>query len=238
MLQFTIDAAPAVQTPDTCQTCCCDVIQMRPGTTEKIAIDYTMWVANVGRLHCVPQFQLEQQATCGVSGGANLPPQPAPQVAFTTAINTVLNGDLGTLVTDPEGDPLTFKLVYWPYGLQKGSVAIDPSGTFVYTPLANAQGIDRFYASVSDGINAAVVFEAIVGVGQPITNVANTPHVSVLQDGVQINYNYNRVSFPLQVTPAAQLCEVWRLNVYQGAIDCENVCYNRVDCYDIRLAKC
>jgi hypothetical protein len=53
-----------------------------------------------------------------------------------------------------------------------------------------------------------------------------------------VNQQYFTVSFPVKVSPAAQLCEVWRLTVLQGALDCECQCYTHSSCYDIGIAKC
>ncbi len=238
MLQFTVDSAPAAQQVDTCQACCCESWSFKPGTINKAAIDYTMWAMQTGRLHCNPYFDLVQQQTCGVPGGSNLPPQPGAKVAFDTAANTALQGDLNSQVTDPDGDQISYKVVPSVYGPKGGKVAIDPTGQFIYTPNPNWIGIDRFYASANDGINAAVVFEVIVGVGSSSASAAPTPHVSVLTDGVQVDGRLNRVTFPVQITPAAQLCEVWKLTVTQQAVDCGYQCYNRTDCFDIRIVKC
>jgi hypothetical protein len=167
-----------------------------------------------------------------------LPPQiTPPMVAFDTPVNTGLSGNLGAQVTDPDGDPIAFKWVAG-YGPSYGAVNVNGDGSFSYTPATSFTGIDRFYASASDGINPPVVFEVVIGVGSPSANASLTPHVAVVPDGVRINYNHHIIQFPITVSPAAQACEVWKMNVFQSAIDCECTTYRRTDCFDIRMRTC
>jgi Big-like domain-containing protein len=231
-------ADQSAQMVDGCVQCCCQTISLKPGTTSKVTIGYATWSIPIGRLHCIPSFVLDQMQTCPVApAGANLPPRPASKVAFDTAMNTTLTDDLSTQVTDPEGDPLTFKWLM-ANGPSHGKLTLAADGSFTYVPDTTYVGADRFFASVSDGINPAVVFEIIVGVGTPSADIASTPSVGVDPNGVQIDYRMHTVSFPIKISPAAQLCEVWRLSMAQNAIDCDCYCYNRTDCYDIRIAKC
>ncbi len=56
----------------------------------------------------------------------------------------------GTLAndTDPEGDPLTAILST---GASNGALALDPNGSFLYTPAANSNGTDSFTYVANDG---------------------------------------------------------------------------------------
>lgn len=236
MLQFTVDDAQTVPI-DNCVKCCCKSMSLKPGTSEKVEVDYASWSLWIGRLHCEPQFQLEQMETCPASAGANLPPRPAAKVAFDSPTGDQIQGDLKTQVTDPEGDPLTFKWVFM-YGPNHGKLKLFENGTFEYTPDQGYTGSDRFYASVSDGVNSPVIFEVIIGVKIPSADIAGTPHVMVDRGGIQINHSLHKVYFPIRVSPAAQLCETWRLTVLQKAQDCECICYDHSDCFDIRIVKC
>jgi hypothetical protein len=221
-----------------CVECCCESISLKPGVTERISVGYASWAMPIGRLHGDPQISLVEQPTCNVSTGANLPPAiTPPKVAFDTLLNTTLTGDLRSQVTDPEGDPLTFAWVFG-YGPDYGKIQIDPAGTFTYTPATSFIGIDRFYASVSDGINAPVVFEVVIGVNSSAGVVSGTPNVMVVPGGIQVHYHQYAISFPIRVAPSAKTCEVWKLNLLQNAIDCDCQCYNRVDCFDIHVVKC
>lgn len=238
MLYFTVDDDQPAQV-DGCQKCCCWSSQFKPGTISKVGVNYAPWALQIGRLHCAPKFSLEQMQTCSTGAGADLPPRPADKVAFDTPVNTVLNGDLNTQVTEPESNPMTFKWIFnGAYGPDRGKLVLLADGTFTYTPDPNYTGPDRFYASASDGINAPVVFEVIIGVGTPSANIPATPHVSIINDGVQVNDGLRLISFPVKVSPAAQLCEVWRLSIMQEALDCECNCFQRIDCLDMRIVKC
>ncbi|TAI61586.1 Ig-like domain-containing protein [Bradyrhizobium sp. Leo170] len=236
MLHFTVDDQQ--MTNDGCVKCCCEKLSLKPGTTSKVSVGYAPWVVPIGQLHCKPQFVLEQMETCPVPVGGNMPPHPVGDMArFDAAIDTTLNKDLNDKIEDPEDDPLTFKLLPL-YGPKHGKLVLDPTGTFSYTPNAGYKGEERFFVSVSDGHNAPVVIEVLIGVGINSASPAPTPHVSIDPDGVTVDPRYFMVSFPVKVSPAAQLCEVWRLTVLQGALDCECICYSRTDCFDIRIVKC
>ncbi|GAY16200.1 Ig-like domain-containing protein [Mycobacterium sp. shizuoka-1] len=65
---------------------------------------------------------------------------------------TESNGDVtGTVIaTDPEGDPLSYKVVGGPSG---GTVTVNPDGSYSYTPSAAHQvtgGVDSFVVAVTD----------------------------------------------------------------------------------------
>ncbi|MGY3615671.1 Ig-like domain-containing protein [Bradyrhizobium sp. USDA 10063] len=236
MLHFTVDDQQV--TNGGCVKCCCEKLSLKPGTISKVSVGYAPWAVPIGQLHCPPQFVIEPLQTCPVPVGGNLPPQPqADLVRFDTPVNVHLDGDLNIQVSDPETDPLTFKLLPL-YGPKHGKLVLDPAGLFAYDPVFNYQGEDRFFCSVSDGVNPPVVFEAVIAVGIASATLSPTPHVSIDHDGVTVDQRYFTVSFPVKVSPAAQLCEVWRLTVLQGALDCDCTCYQRTDCFDIGIVKC
>ncbi|MFN7572238.1 MAG: tandem-95 repeat protein, partial [Betaproteobacteria bacterium] len=72
-------------------------------------------------------------------------------LAFTGA---VLGND-----SDVDGDMLTASVVSGP---AKGSLTLDPNGSFSYTPNANANGADRFVYRVSDGQGGSATATATV----------------------------------------------------------------------------
>jgi hypothetical protein len=233
MLHFTVSDSEAVSG---CVKCCCENLALKPGTISKVSVGYASWAVPIGQLHCTPQFMLEQMETCPVPTGGNLPPRAVAEVAFYVGVNGHLDGDLTTMVKDPEDEVLKFKLLPL-YGPAHGKLVFDPSGVFDYDPVQNYKGEDRFFASASDGVNS-FIFEVRIGVEMDPYKVTKTPTVSVVADGVQIDQRYYTVSFPIKVSPAAQLCEVWRLTVMQGALDCDCTCYARNDCFDIKIVKC
>lgn len=76
---------------------------------------------------------------------------------------------LGLLANDSDvdGDPLSAVLVAGP---SRGSLVLNPDGSFVYTPFANANGADSFTYRASDGLlasNVATVSLTIAAVQDP-----------------------------------------------------------------------
>jgi hypothetical protein len=220
-----------------CATCCCERLALKPGTTTKMSIGYASWAVPIGRLHCGPSFDLEQKETCATSTGA---PQKigGNNINFDTPMNTMLEGDLLTKVEDPDGNTMIFKALGL-YGPKHGTLVLEPNGLFDYTPSPGYEGEDRFFFTATDETGKATTFEALIGVGATTAlSIKETPHVSVDLRSSNVNQQYYQSSFAITVAPTAELCEIWRLTVMQNAIDCECVCYNRTDCYDIEIAKC
>jgi hypothetical protein len=229
MFQFNVDDAVR----DACQVCCCEQVSIKPGNTAKVTINYAAWAVPIGRLHCNPTFDLVMMETCPANSNQ---PVVAEPVRFATPKDTLLAGDLTVHVTDPLAGVLTFKLLAL-YGPWHGALTMQPDGSFTYTPINNYTGEDRFYVTAKNS-TGETTFEVMIGVGIVETTIVPTPHVSVDPNAVSINERYYTASFPIRVSPAADLCEVWRLTVLQNAIDCGCHCYNRTDCFDIRLVKC
>ena len=236
MLAITVDdSQPAAAS---CIPCCCEPLFLKPGTITKVLVNYAPWSVPVGQLHCVPQFAIEQMETCPVLVGSNQPPHIHSldgMVRFDTGTNMHLDGNFGDKISDPDGDPLVYK-VHPMYGPQHGRLQLDPNGPFAYDPTPNYKGEERFYISVSDGKNPAVIFETLIAVGIDAGLMAPTPHIVV--GTPTINKQYHTVSFPVGLMPNADPCEVWRLTVLQAAIDCGCDCYTRTDCFDIKVASC
>jgi len=218
-------------TTNSCNVCCCEDVGVKPGTSIKLTINYAPWAVPIGRLHCLPSFSLEQMETCSPNSGQ---PNVIEPVRFATPINTDLVDDLKTVATEPD---VTFKRTPL-YGPWHGTVVINLDGTFTYTPLPGYTGEDRFYVTASFPNTKSTTFEVMVGVGIDETKIKPTPHVWVDEASVHLNERQYIASFALRVSPAADMCEVWRLSVMQNAIDCDCSCYNRIDCFDIRMVKC
>lgn len=232
MMHFTVeDPQPNASG---CIKCCCEKLSLKPGTTSKVSVGYAPWAVPIGQLHCAPQFMIEQMETCPVPVGANMPPAATSEVKFSTAVNALLESDLKLMITDPEAAALTFKLLPL-YGPKHGKLDLKADGTFSYMPTTNFTGEERFYVSASDGTNTAI-FEVMIAVGIDAGTVTPTPHISI--GPAVVDQRYFTVYFPVTVSPAAQLCEVWRLTVLQAALDCDCQCYTRTDCFDIGIAKC
>jgi hypothetical protein len=231
MLQFNIEDTVR----DSCQVCCCEQVTLKPGTTSRLTINYAPWAVPIGRLHCEPQFALEPMAACGTSPGAPVKIGGA-NVAFNTPLNTPLESDLKTMIEDPDGGSLTFKLI--PFnGPTHGVVDIQSDGMFKYVPEGGYNGPERFFVSVTDKTDKTASFEVLIGVGSTSSaNMKETPHVSV--EAFTVNYAHYFITVAVKVTPNADPCEVWRLTAHMRAIDCNCICYDHQDCFDIRMSKC
>jgi uncharacterized delta-60 repeat protein len=95
---------------------------------------------------------LSNVATVTITVNAvNDPPFPTPIVTeVTTAEDTPLSGQLAA--RDPENDAFTFALDIAP---PNGTVAVNPDGTWTYTPNANFFGTDQFVFRVTDTLGAS-----------------------------------------------------------------------------------
>jgi len=194
-----------------------------------------MWAVPIGRLHCQPEFNLEQMAACGVATGAPVKTGGA-NVAWNVVVDTPLNEDLNDAIEDPDGGVLTFKLVPF-HGPSRGVVTVNTDGTFTYTPQGGYNGPDRFYVKATEPTDESSIFEVLLGVGSTDSvNMTETPHVSV--ESWSVNYQLYLVTVAVKVAPNADKCEVWRLNAKMRAIDCNCVCYDHIDCFDIRMSDC
>jgi VCBS repeat-containing protein len=232
MMHFTVEDYSAVDAA--CQKCCCERLNLKPGTTTKVSVGYAPWAVPIGQLHCAPQFMIEPMETCPLPVSTNMPPQIAPNAIIQTPVGTTVNGTLTLWITDPEAAPVTFKAMPF-YSTKHGKLTLTPEGLFTYIPMSGFKGQDSFFVTASDGVNSAV-FEILIAVGIDAAYVVPTPTISV---GVPtVDSRYFNVSFPITVSPAAKECEMWKLTVLQAALDCACTCFTRTDCFDIGIAKC
>lgn len=89
------------------------------------------------------------------------------------AANGVLKND-----ADPDGDALTAVLLAGP---SKGSLALQPNGSFAYTPNAGVSGIDAFIYRATDGVRSSAAASVTINVtsGQPLVTIND---VAVTED--------------------------------------------------------
>jgi|GEM_PF-1444474 len=92
--------------------------------------------------------------------------------AVSTKEDTPLTGALPG-ATDAEGDPVTYAKASDP---AKGTVSVNPSGAFTYTPAANANGADSFTYTVTDDRGASSTYS----VSLTITPVNDAPVITPL----------------------------------------------------------
>ena len=127
MLQFNVDEA----TSDSCQVCCCEQVTLKAGEhTNSLPTNYATWAVPIGRLHCDPEFAIEQMAACGVVPGA--PVKIDGAVIAYNVPSPPLEGDFKTNIEDPEGGPLVFKSVPF-YEPKYGVFEVQKDGIFKYT---------------------------------------------------------------------------------------------------------
>lgn len=239
MLYFTVDPRDNSGS-DGCNTCCCAAVSMRPGETNKFQINYAPWaVPIIGRGLGGTAISIVQKVSPPI--GANQPPIVTDGL-FPALFNTPLNGDLSTLVTNPDADILTYAILPL-YTPKHGAIALNAAnGTFVYTPVNGFTGYDEFFFSVSDGVNPPVVAQAIVAVGPDggpaLPAIPFTPHISVPQDRIAKNSNYFFIDFPVIVSPAAVVGAIYRMEVLQQTLDCDLNVFTHLSCYDITISKC
>ncbi len=78
-------------------------------------------------------------------------PPVASDIALVTQTETPVTDSLP--VTDPDGDTLRYGVMQM---TSLGTVAVDDSGNFTYTPNPEATGVDMFIYSASDGNSSLV----------------------------------------------------------------------------------
>jgi VCBS repeat-containing protein len=88
--------------------------------------------------------------------------QPQPQNdAFSTLEDAAVSGNVLANDSDADGDALSAVLLL---GVEHGTLALNPDGSFTYTPAANFAGSDRFVYRASDGTPGWAPAEVILTV--------------------------------------------------------------------------
>lgn len=89
----------------------------------------------------------------------------AEDVSIVATIGTFRTGVVPA--TDIDGEPLTFSLLSGP---SQGSVNVNSSGSFSYTPLLTATGTDTFVVEVTDGDLTDTALVTVTMNNVPVTN--------------------------------------------------------------------
>ena len=114
------------------------------------------------------------------------PPPVAGDDTFSTAEDTAVSGTVsgGDADTAPDSDPLGYSLVT---GTSNGTLALNPDGTFTYTPTANFNGTDTFTYQVSDGQGGTDTATVTITV-TPVNDrpVADDETFTVAEDGAPV----------------------------------------------------
>jgi hypothetical protein len=243
MQSFTADPHNSISA-SACNTCCCEMVSIRPGETDKFNINYAAWSVPIGgrglSANTAIDLVLKTPITSPVGGNQ----RPVPTL-FLDSIpqNSSLVDSL--IAIDADLNPLTFAALPL-FGPSNGIVTISANGNLVYTPNANFNGYERFFFTVSDGVNNPVVQEAIIAVQPPLpatqlvvpTAAFATPKVRARPVNVVVDQIWQSISFPLEVGPHAVPGEVYRMTIRQGANDCDATPYFHVSCYDLLVGSC
>ena len=222
-----------------CNACCCQEASIAPGVTDKWRIDWSRWAHVFGQgLVQGPSFDLEL-LTPGPLGAGNQSPTNT-NYQFTLAYNGTLTNTVAVNADDPEGQPLTFSLLPL-YGPRNGVLALNPNGSFTYTPRADFVGYDNFYFRTSDGVSRPVVHQVQITVNPPSPTPAlpappQLPLLHFPQDRIVVRDPWTDLT--VQASPALTVGDVYRLNIRQAALDCDGSVFYKPMCIDIRIASC
>ena len=112
----------------------------------------------------------EATVTIHVSAVNGAPTAATDTQNITTSYGTPAAGDLG--VTDPDGDSLTYEVKDGEKPAH-GTVTVDGSGNYTYTPNEGFSGTDSFKVTVSDGKGGITEVTVNVTVGNAVPTVGN-----------------------------------------------------------------
>ncbi|WFR60916.1 Ig-like domain-containing protein [Paenibacillus amylolyticus] len=130
-------------------------------------------------------------------------PPTTQNVNLTTPENIAVFGQV--IGVDPDGDPLTYNLNSQP---ANGTAALNPNGTFTYTPNPNFIGVDTFTVLVSDPSGGTVVSTVTITVVNlpPTTqnvNLTTPENVPVSGQVIASDPNADPLTFTLNSAPAS-----------------------------------
>lgn len=220
-----------------CNACCCKPVRGVPGEIDRWVLDLAPWavpiggkgiseiVANVELLH-TPSDVGKTKANNG---------------AFTTPFNTLLSGDLASLVTNPGTDPLAFSFVAF-YGPHYGDLSIQSNGTFQYRPRNGYTGYDKFYYEVKTAAGARTIAQVVIGVEPETGSLPSAPDydplVAIPDSRISLNRQTYRADMAVIVSPAAVVGSVYRVTVKATALDCDCNPFTNLSCFDLTIGKC
>ncbi|MEY4006918.1 MAG: hypothetical protein RLZZ221_3014, partial [Verrucomicrobiota bacterium] len=124
-------------------------------------------------------------------GGADDPAYNAAagRYQISTPEDTPISGRVSA--SDVDGGPLTYALTNQP---AKGTVVVNPDGSYTYTPAPDFNGTDSFAITVSDGKGGTAVITVVV----TVTPVNDAPVPGKLPDGAA-DPNFNPAAGRYQV---------------------------------------
>ncbi|EME68861.1 Type V secretory pathway, adhesin AidA, partial [Paramagnetospirillum caucaseum] len=130
-----------------------------PGFSGEIELSVTATSAD-GASTASASAQAEVNIDLGNTG-----PDAGEAESVSTAVNNAVTGQVEA--TDADGNDLNFSLATGNDGPQHGSVALNPDGTFTYTPTGNFSGTDTFKVVIDDGHGGTTTETVSVTVENP-----------------------------------------------------------------------
>lgn len=236
MQHFTVDARDGIGS-SACDTCCCEQVSARAGETNKWTLNYAPWSAPIGGkgLNRV-SFEVEKVEGCETLS-SNAPTNT--NYDFTVDTSASLSENVSSGAADPVGSGLTYDHMVL-FGPNNGTLDFNDDGTFTYTPNTGYTGFDKFYFTTENDIGQ-VANEVCISVTSPAVTLPaapSSPIITPIEKSVNINAKIHQITFPLAISPIANVGDVYRLKVLTTTLDCECACYTHMSCYDIVISGC
>jgi hypothetical protein len=241
MLYFEADPRDSAPLGNTCNTCCCEPLALRPGETNLIAINFAAWAVPIGRIVPTFEYSIDQNddacSTAAIDGFG--PPSNSNFSGATTPLNTALPFNLNT-TAQPAANTFTYRVLPLE-GPNHGTVANNNAGVLTYTPNNGFEGWDHFWYETKDAQGRTVRYPVVAKIGNaggasPRQWSATQPFIDISK--IKTNENSMMVSFPIYMPLTCRGCESYRLTIKQPASDCDRTIFNHYSCFDIRCKDC
>lgn len=246
MLYFHADARDGVMAGAVCSACCCHTLNMRPGETNLVAINYAPWTLPIGSPGIVPQLEFDlvaDESSCPTSAIEGfLPPENTNYPALVTPAGILLAIDLSTNEA-PAGNTFIYSIVPM-YGPRYGTLVqtgLAGAPTFDYTPNGGFTGYDYFSYKMEDAQGRSIIRHVRISVGSHLAK-ANAGRMSLVPfidtAAIQTSTVMQEVRFPLLMPISVRSCERFKLTIRQPAKDCAGNLYQHLICFDIIPKDC
>lgn len=248
MLYFTADARDGVSgaTGGVCNTCCCAAFTMRPGETNLLQINYAPWSVPLGGRGLTEGTNYKATKNtdgCATGDVAGFAPPTNEHISLTavTGVPEVFDMLPSAL---PTGNSFTFELIDLVGGFSHGDATLTSAGVLTYNATAGFVGYDVGYYRMTDGQGR--VFQGFIGIsvnggaiGSTENNYRDTSFVPYIDPSrIIVNKAQHFVQLPIYMPAIALPCEVYRLEIQQTAMDCNNNVFTHYSCYDISAGNC
>jgi Bacterial Ig domain len=239
MISFLADPRNGSVAGGSCGQCCCQSVTALPGETNQWIINYAQWIGPIGGRGLVSPPVIEiQNITPPPLVSGKRPPINVDYVAATTE-NTTALANVFAGVINPDAQPLTYARVPL-FGPSNGTLSFGSDGTYAYTPVAGFVGYDVFYFETSDSVSLPIRNKVTIAVspllGPTLPAPAVAPLVNPIQKAIYVSGAIMKI--PVEVSPAAKIGDVYRMQIRATAMDCAGTAYNHVSCFDVSIGRC